>query len=644
MRLSLALFVATALVAVTGSPEAAADAKRVSVGKASLVGSELFLYHTQPGVPGGSDVSVRVGGEPCEVAPRKAFQPRAGGDALSVLFVIDRGGTKRSGMGRYSDHILGAIDEFTDRALSRDPKVRFAIVDTPGAKRPSATLRPTGDKAKIKAFLEGLGGPAGAGADVYGSGVEGLRVLAEHAVTPLRSVVLISDGIDPTAKKGTKENPLELIRQSKITSIPVSSILIDRSRGRKKKSHINGKTTLRRVALESRGVFRTVQADKELRRKLVGELNRLAEDYGALVRTDCKLCGESKTKRVVPVEMVVRDSSGKVIARTYPDKVVELQMPVTKFDDCVAPECTKDSDCAGCEQCKSDKCTPRTCSAESDCGDDCTCSAGACVIAAVNEEQSKEADSDAAAAADVESDTCKDDADCSACGECVEEACEPLACEVDADCPDQCSCLDGGCDSGAAASDAPWLPILAGLLALLAVILLALGAKKRRQAAEEEERRRAEQDKSDAEARLEAERTARIKAEREARKAASKSDVESLGSEIGAMKAKNARVRLTGGPDIALDVHLEPGTYVLGGDAAAADIVVDHGSVSGRHAELTVDRDGGIFLRDLGSTNGTFIEAEETRGDAMPVTGDVELTFGDTIRLSKRVAIRIDRP
>jgi len=81
---------------------------------------------------------------------------------------------------------------------------------------------------------------------------------------------------------------------------------------------------------------------------------------------------------------------------------------------------------------------------------------------------------------------------------------------------------------------------------------------------------------------------------------------------------------LYSGPDAGLPFDLEPGSLVLG-RAADVQLHVDGAGVSRRHAELVVDDDS-VCLRDLGSSNGTFVN--EKRLDA-----PVLLNNGDLVRI-----------
>src|SRR5262245_57516216 len=62
------------------------------------------------------------------------------------------------------------------------------------------------------------------------------------------------------------------------------------------------------------------------------------------------------------------------------------------------------------------------------------------------------------------------------------------------------------------------------------------------------------------------------------------------------------------------EAPLKPGRNTLG-RSADCDIQLEHGSVSGTHCEVAVTGDA-IIVRDLGSTNGTFLNQapiQETR-------------------------------
>lgn len=79
-------------------------------------------------------------------------------------------------------------------------------------------------------------------------------------------------------------------------------------------------------------------------------------------------------------------------------------------------------------------------------------------------------------------------------------------------------------------------------------------------------------------------------------------------------------------------VPLKSGRVTLG-RAEEADVVVEDVYVSDQHAEVTPD-DGGWAVRDLGSTNGTFLNGAK-------VTQLTQISAGDQIRLGKtRVEVR----
>jgi diguanylate cyclase (GGDEF)-like protein len=80
------------------------------------------------------------------------------------------------------------------------------------------------------------------------------------------------------------------------------------------------------------------------------------------------------------------------------------------------------------------------------------------------------------------------------------------------------------------------------------------------------------------------------------------------------------------GPDIGRRIPLEEPHYTIGRDADC-DVVVPIDGISRKHCQLAVDEDG-VRLRDLGSTNGTWLNGREIESGV-----DQKLHTGDRIEL-----------
>src|SRR6185436_16006078 len=71
--------------------------------------------------------------------------------------------------------------------------------------------------------------------------------------------------------------------------------------------------------------------------------------------------------------------------------------------------------------------------------------------------------------------------------------------------------------------------------------------------------------------------------------------------------------------------YLRPGSTLVVGRAPTSDIPVIDPTISRRHAEVDCT-DSGVTVRDLGSSNGTFVNG--TRVDSSPVNSGDVVTFG----------------
>ena len=79
---------------------------------------------------------------------------------------------------------------------------------------------------------------------------------------------------------------------------------------------------------------------------------------------------------------------------------------------------------------------------------------------------------------------------------------------------------------------------------------------------------------------------------------------------------------------------LAPGRYLLG-RGGSSDLVFDVPGVSREHAELVICVDRGLWVRDLGSTNGTRVDG--VRIDEGAFCGDIDLALGSVqLRLRER--------
>jgi pSer/pThr/pTyr-binding forkhead associated (FHA) protein len=89
------------------------------------------------------------------------------------------------------------------------------------------------------------------------------------------------------------------------------------------------------------------------------------------------------------------------------------------------------------------------------------------------------------------------------------------------------------------------------------------------------------------------------------------------------MSARHATLRLEFEGGIATPQELREGAPVLVGRSAACEVPLADTDVSREHAAVSL-RDGQVFVEDLGSRNGTFVN--DARVGGRPVT--LHMAFG----------------
>ncbi len=90
-------------------------------------------------------------------------------------------------------------------------------------------------------------------------------------------------------------------------------------------------------------------------------------------------------------------------------------------------------------------------------------------------------------------------------------------------------------------------------------------------------------------------------------------------------------LRIERGSGAGRVINLSPGgTYLMGHEGA--DIPLDDSKISRKHAEISLLGPGAYFLRDLASTNGTFLNGKRLH-DRAPLKHEDRIRMGDTVIL-----------
>jgi DNA-binding NtrC family response regulator len=91
----------------------------------------------------------------------------------------------------------------------------------------------------------------------------------------------------------------------------------------------------------------------------------------------------------------------------------------------------------------------------------------------------------------------------------------------------------------------------------------------------------------------------------------------------GVLVLRRIRVRVASGPSRGLERELDQGTLVIG-SAAEADLVLEDPTVSRYHAELALLPEG-VRVKDLRSTNGTFVGDSRIESALVPAGSEIRV-------------------
>lgn len=354
-------------------PAAAEDSFRVRLARAQ--GRQVLIYHDTPKGAEDGEVQVHLGVVQCRPVQSESMRPLRGNDGLTTLIVIDRGGTKKSGMGQHTDAIRDAVGGFLSAVVGKNDRDRVAIADTSGRDREPSELSPTQSKSDVETFLGNLPDPSGSGADIYGTANRALSMF-DREQTPLGAMILISDGIDPAADRDPNavDNHGTFIKEARRRGVPVAAIHIGRSGERKGDDEVrfrNGAAKMKDVADVTNGDFHSVASGAELKDELRRRLDALGVDYANVARTICEPCGNVAETAQMDIDMrVVRGTT--TLARSNSSKKAVVEVRANEYGTCDGPRAAANGGAEGGD-------AGRACSVDPDCTKDSKCEGGTCV-------------------------------------------------------------------------------------------------------------------------------------------------------------------------------------------------------------------------------------------------------------------------
>jgi hypothetical protein len=416
-----------------------------------------------------------------------------------------------------------------------------------------------------------------------GSGIE--RAIAEGE-PGLRDVIVFTDGGD---EAGVTPDAWErLIARARQGGVRVSAILPVASKEPAQTKHddwVRTITGLTEIARVTGGVFLTTDDPQAATRALVDARTALK----SWLTIEGKLCGLQRGK---PVEVLVEYVPGHQrkawsAAMTLPAPAYAPGMDVACPSLCT-PACSPWDDCI------SGACVARTCSADLACPAGATCAGGTCQQAC--------------------------SATCEPWQECKAGACAAKACTGDETCGPGSRCANGACAKPAGAGSDRLVWVLAGAGALLLLVALAVLLRKKKPAP-----------MPVAEPPPVVEPPPVI--EEPAAPFATPPELDPLPEThlvaIGGWATPGERWRL----------HQRRTVAGASGDPGDVDLRFAIKQISGKHAAFELYPSGDLWVTDLGSSNGTFVN-----GRRLVAKERAKLVPGDQVKLSQQLVLVVERP
>ena len=218
------VFRLTAFLCLLVSSTAFAQQSQPTIHDSRVDGELVRIYHD----PFGAKVAekekwtAKVEGISCLIDT--VHEDKRGGDAVTVMIVIDRGGKPNKALSQHTPAFAAAIKASAARAIRNDEQMHFMICDTYGP-NPVRCSERTRNQAVINQWVDGFPTETNDGANIYGSGLLALGKLRRESKDPLRTMLLISDGIDPDEALG---RPRKLVDAAREEGVIVSVIWVDR--------------------------------------------------------------------------------------------------------------------------------------------------------------------------------------------------------------------------------------------------------------------------------------------------------------------------------------------------------------------------------------------------------------------------------